>query len=101
MGRYSFVLCGSATGAGETFASSCHGAGRLLSRTKAKQAARGRKIEREMLERGVLVRSESRGAVAEEIPEAYKDVANVVESVEGAGIARIVARLVPLAVVKG
>jgi tRNA-splicing ligase RtcB len=101
MGRYSFVLCGSATGAGETFASSCHGAGRLLSRTKAKQAARGRKIEREMLERGVLVRSESRGAVAEEIPEAYKDVANVVESVEGAGIASIVARLVPLAVVKG
>ncbi len=101
MGRYSFVLAGNRQGAEEAFASSCHGAGRTLSRTKAKQLARGRKIESEMAARGVLVVSESRATVAEEMPEAYKDVADVVGSVEGAGIARIVARLKPLAVVKG
>jgi tRNA-splicing ligase RtcB len=101
MGRYSFVLAGNPQGAEEAFASSCHGAGRTLSRTRAKRLARGRKIESEMAERGVLVVSESRATVAEEMPEAYKDVADVVGSVEGAGIARVVARLKPLAVVKG
>jgi tRNA-splicing ligase RtcB len=101
MGRYSFVLAGNPQGAKEAFASSCHGAGRTLSRTKAKHLARGRRIESEMAERGVLVVSESRATVAEEMPEAYKDVADVVGSVEGAGIARVVARLKPLAVVKG
>ncbi len=101
MGRYSFVLAGQAAGAEEAFASSCHGAGRTLSRTRAQKLARGRKIESELAARGVLVVSESRATVAEEMPEAYKDVAEVVGAVEGAGIARIVARLKPLAVVKG
>jgi tRNA-splicing ligase RtcB len=101
MGRYSFVLCGSPAAAEQTFASSCHGAGRVLSRKKAKQLARGRQLLDEMAARGVRVRSEGRSTVAEEMPEAYKDVADVVKSVEGAGLARRVARLVPFAVVKG
>ena len=101
MGRYSFVLAGASGAAPEAFASSCHGAGRVMSRRQAKKAARGRELYRELAERGVLVRSEGRGTVAEEMPEAYKDVADVVASVEGAGLARKIARLVPIAVVKG
>ena len=101
MGRYSYVLCANAGAAEETFSSSCHGAGRVLSRKKAKALARGRKLLNEMEERGVLVRSGRRATVAEEMPEAYKDVADVVRSVEGAALARRVARLVPFAVIKG
>jgi tRNA-splicing ligase RtcB len=101
MGRYSFVLCGNAAAAEEAFASSCHGAGRVMSRKQARRNARGRALIDEMASRGVRVRSEGRGTVAEEMPEAYKDVAEVVTSVEGAGLARRVARLVPFAVVKG
>ena len=101
MGRYSFVLCGNPHAAEEAFASSCHGAGRRMSRKQAKKQARGRALYDEMAERGVLVRSEGRSTVAEEMPEAYKDVAEVVTSVEGAGLARRVARLVPFAVIKG
>jgi tRNA-splicing ligase RtcB len=101
MGRYSYVLCGDPGAEQETFASSCHGAGRVLSRKKARALARGRSLLDEMAERGVLVRSQGRATVAEEMPEAYKDVAEVVSSVEGAGLARRVARLVPFAVIKG
>jgi tRNA-splicing ligase RtcB len=101
MGRYSYVLCANAGAAEEAFSSSCHGAGRVLSRKKAKALARGRKLLNEMAERGVLVRSGRRATVAEEMPEAYKDVADVVRSVEGAALARRVARLVPFAVIKG
>jgi tRNA-splicing ligase RtcB len=101
MGRYSYVLVGTQGAMDETFGSSCHGAGRKLSRRAAKKAARGRPIFRELLDKGVYVRSDSKGTVAEEIPEAYKDVAEVIEVMHEAGIARKVARLVPLAVVKG
>jgi tRNA-splicing ligase RtcB len=101
MGRYSYVLCGDPGAEQETFASSCHGAGRVLSRKKARALARGRSLLDEMAERGVMVRSQGRATVAEEMPEAYKDVAEVVSSVEGAGLARRVARLVPFAVIKG
>jgi tRNA-splicing ligase RtcB len=101
MGRYSFVLCGNAEAATGAFASSCHGAGRVMSRKQAKRQARGRSLLDEMESRGVRVRSEGRATIAEEMPEAYKDVAEVVGSVEGAGLARRVARLVPFAVVKG
>ena len=101
MGRCSFVLCGNEGAQRESFASSCHGAGRVMSRKAAKRAARGRQLFDEMAARGVLVRSEARGTVAEEMPEAYKDVTRVVNCVEGAGLARKVARLVPIAVVKG
>ena len=101
MGRYSFVLAGTERAMVETFGSSCHGAGRRMSRAQAKKTARGRSIFRELEERGIYVRSDSSATVAEEISEAYKDVADVIEVMHGSGIARKVAKLVPLAVVKG
>jgi tRNA-splicing ligase RtcB len=101
MGRYSFVLVGTDGAMRETFGSSCHGAGRRMSRKAAKKAARGRPILEELREQGIFVRSDARGTVDEEIPEAYKDVADVVDVIHGANIARKVARLEPLAVVKG
>jgi tRNA-splicing ligase RtcB len=101
MGRYSFVLVGTPGAFRETFGSTCHGAGRRMSRHQAKKLARTRNIPREMEERGILVRAASRATVDEEIPEAYKDVARVVDVVHAAGIGRKVAKLTPVAVVKG
>ncbi len=101
MGRYSFVLLGTERAASETFSSCCHGAGRRLSRHAAQRAARPRDLVAELARRGILVRAASRATVDEEMPEAYKDVAEVVEVVAGAGLGRKVARLRPLAVVKG
>ncbi len=85
----------------ETFGSSCHGAGRVMSRKQAKRTAKGRNIERELEDRGILIRAASRATVSEEIPEAYKDVKEVVHVVDGAGIGKIVAQLKPMGVVKG
>jgi tRNA-splicing ligase RtcB len=101
MGRYSYVLIGTQQGSEETFASSCHGAGRTLSRTQAKKSARGRSIVREFEDRGIYVRSASRATLMEEIPEAYKDVSEVVDVVDGAGISKKVVQLRPLGVIKG
>jgi len=101
MGRYSFVLVGTHGAFAETFGSTCHGAGRRMSRHQAKKLARGRNVPGELERRGIFVRGASRATVDEEIPEAYKDVAQVVEVVHAAGIGRKVARLEPLAVVKG
>ncbi len=101
MGRYSFVLLGAEGSMRESFGSSCHGAGRVMSRTAAKRAARGRKLIGELEQRGVAVRSAGMATIAEEMPEAYKDVADVVDVVHGAGLSRKAARLVPLGVIKG
>ena len=101
MGRYSYVLAGTQRAMDLTFGSSCHGAGRMMSRGQARRAARGRSIFEELRGRGIYVRSDSKRTVAEEISEAYKDVSDVVEVIHAAGIARKVARLTPLAVVKG
>lgn len=101
MGRASYVLKGLKGAMTETFGSACHGAGRLLSRAAAKKAARGRLIDREMESAGVHIRAQGRATLAEEMPEAYKDVSEVVEVVHRAGIASKVARLRPLGVVKG
>ena len=101
MGRYSFVLTGTAGAYEETFGSTCHGAGRVMSRHAAKKAARGHDLIGELAAQGVLVRAAGRATVAEEMPVAYKDVADVVDVVHKAGIGHIVARLKPLAVVKG
>lgn len=101
MGRYSFVLVGTQQSMKETWGSSCHGAGRKLSRKAATQRSHGRAIFRELQDRGIWVRSDSKRTVAEEIPEAYKDVAEVVDVIHGAGIAHKVARLEPVAVIKG
>lgn len=101
MGRYSYVLAGTERAFADTFGSSCHGAGRRLSRHRAKAAARGRDLVGELAARGVVVMADGMATVAEEMPEAYKDVAEVVEVVEGAGISCRVARLRPLGVIKG
>jgi len=101
MGRYSFVLVGTDRAMEETFGSTCHGAGRLMSRHAAKRACRGRAVERELLDKGIVVRGASRATVVEEVPDAYKDVAEVVDAVEGAGLSRKVAKLKPLGVIKG
>jgi tRNA-splicing ligase RtcB len=101
MGRYSYVLIGTQLGGEETFSSSCHGAGRRMSRTQAKKSARGRPIVRELEDRGIYVRSAGRATLMEEIPEAYKDVSEVVDVVDGAGISKKVAQLRPMGVIKG
>ena len=101
MGRYSFVLVGTRRAFDETFGSTCHGAGRRMSRQQAKRTARGRRLVEELAERGIVVRAAGYGTVAEEMPEAYKDVADVVDAVELAGLSRKVARLRPMGVIKG
>jgi tRNA-splicing ligase RtcB len=101
MGRYSFVLVGTEGAMRETFGSSAHGAGRKMSRRKAKKAAKGRNLVREMEDKGILVRAAGRATVDEEMSEAYKDASDVIEATHGAGIGRRVARLRPLIVVKG
>lgn len=101
MGRASWVLLGLDRAASETFSSCCHGAGRRLSRHAAKRLARPRNLPKELEARGILVRAASRATIDEEMPEAYKDVSEVVDVVHGAGLARKLARLRPLAVVKG
>jgi tRNA-splicing ligase RtcB len=101
MGRYSYVLAGTARALAETFGSTCHGAGRRLSRSEARRAVRGRSLFKEMEERGVHVMAAGLATVAEEMPEAYKDVAEVVRVVHEAGISTRVAQLRPLGVIKG
>ena len=101
MGRCSYILVGTEKAMEETFGSTCHGAGRLMSRTQAIKQSRGRAIAQEMEQRGVIVMAEGRATLAEEVPEAYKDVSDVVEVVHQAGISRKVARLRPLGVIKG
>ncbi|MEO5355999.1 MAG: RtcB family protein [Nitrospirae bacterium YQR-1] len=101
MGRSSFVLIGTPQAMTETYGSTCHGAGRLLSRHGAIRAAKGRQIRQELLEAGVTATSAGRGTLAEEMPEAYKDIANVVSVVDSAQISKKVAMLKPIGVIKG
>ncbi len=101
MGRASFVLLGTEKAMHETFGSTCHGAGRMLSRHHAIRQAKGRAIWRELADRGVIVKSSGRDTLAEEMPEAYKDVSSVVNVVHNAGISKKVARLRPIGVIKG
>ncbi|MBI3893600.1 MAG: RtcB family protein [Candidatus Wallbacteria bacterium] len=101
MGRYSFVCVGGEKAPDLTFGSSCHGAGRLKSRHQATRDSRGRNIAREMAERGVTVMARSYKTLAEEMPEAYKDVSQVIEVMHEAGVSKKVARLRPVGCVKG
>jgi tRNA-splicing ligase RtcB len=101
MGRCSYVLVGTDSALSDTFGSTCHGAGRVMSRKKAKMQAKGRAIWREMEDQGIIVRSGGRSTLAEEMSEAYKDVSDVIDVVHSAGISRKVARLRPLGVIKG
>jgi tRNA-splicing ligase RtcB len=101
MGRCSYVLVGTQQAYEETFGSTCHGAGRVMSRHQAKKIAAGRSITKELEAKGIYVRGASYATIAEEIPEAYKDVSDVVDVVQGAGIGKKVAQLKPMGVIKG
>ncbi|MCB2228909.1 MAG: RtcB family protein [Desulfarculaceae bacterium] len=101
MGTASYVLKGTAKAMAETFASAAHGAGRALSRTQAKKQARGRDLRAELAAQRVVVRAASGGTLAEEMPEAYKDIDQVASVMHHSGIATLVAKTRPLAVVKG
>jgi tRNA-splicing ligase RtcB len=101
MGTASWVLLGTESAMAQTFGSTCHGAGRTMSRSKAKKTVWGAELREELEAEGIHVRAGSMAGLAEEAPVAYKDVDRVVEVVHGSGIAKKVARLVPLAVIKG
>jgi tRNA-splicing ligase RtcB len=101
MGRYSYVAVGTEEALRESFGSTCHGAGRLRSRGAARKLLAGVDIREELKRRGIVVRAQSPKLLAEEASEAYKDVADVIDSVQEAGISRKVARMRPLAVIKG
>ena len=101
MGRYSYVLVGEERARRETFASTCHGAGRVLSRGAAKKKLAGVDLARALGEKGIVVRAQSKAGLAEEASDAYKDVREVVSVVEQSGIARVVARVRPIGVIKG
>ncbi len=101
MGTFSFVLAGTAEGAARSFSSSCHGAGRQMSRMQAKRTWRGGALIEELASRGILIKAHSASGAAEEAPGAYKDVEEVARVAEEAGLSRRVARLRPIACVKG
>ncbi|MGC8610554.1 MAG: RtcB family protein [Thermoplasmata archaeon] len=101
MGRASYLLVGTQRAMEETFGSTCHGAGRVLSRNEALRRYRGEAVKRELLNNGIYVKSATSEVAAEEAPGAYKNVDDVVNAVEGAGISRIVVRLRPIGVMKG
>ena len=101
MGTASYVLVGTADALEESFGTSCHGAGRTMSRAAAKRQIHGESLRQELEARGIRVRAGSMAGLAEEAPDAYKDIDAVIEVVDGAGLARKVARLRPLAVMKG
>jgi len=101
MGTASYILCGSSAGMTTAFGSACHGAGRSMSRRQALRQFNGRGIQDELAARGILIRSPSTRGIAEEAPHAYKDAGEVVKAADHAGLARRVARLVPLICIKG
>ena len=101
MGTSSFILRGTQTAMDRTFGSTCHGAGRIMSRTQAKKMMSGREIVANLLKEGIIVRAHSENAIADEAPDVYKPSDEVVNVVHEVGISRLVARLSPLGVIKG
>lgn len=101
MGRASYVLVGTERALAESFGSVCHGAGRLLSRTQARKGRQSKDVIEQLRQQGVIARASSREGLTEEVPDAYKSIDQVVDAVNGAGLARRVARLKPIGVVKG
>jgi len=101
MGTYSYVLAGAEGAMNQSFGSTCHGAGRKLSRTQAAKKAKGRSISRELEDKGIFVQARGKRTLKEEMPEAYKDISQVVDVVQTAGLASKVARLRPIGVIKG
>jgi tRNA-splicing ligase RtcB len=101
MGRYSFLLVGTEGAMKQTWGSTCHGAGRLMSRHEAIRRMAGKDVQEELARRGIVVKAKGRDTLSEEASFAYKDVADVVETCAGADISRLVAKMRPLGVVKG
>jgi tRNA-splicing ligase RtcB len=101
MGRYSFVAVGTEKAMEETFGSSCHGAGRNLSRKKAMKNAKGRNLIEELKQKGIVIQAKGYKTIAEEMPGAYKDVSDVVNVMHKEGIIKKVAKLRPVGVIKG
>jgi len=101
MGRYSYIAVGTETAMKETFGSTCHGAGRTQSRAAARRNLRGADVIRMLRDRGITVKAGSMGSVAEEAPEAYKDVSDVVNVAHAAGISRKIVKVKPIGVIKG
>ena len=101
MGRNSYLLIGAPGSMEQSFGSSCHGAGRLMSRSAAVRSAKGRSIRQELEDQGIVVMARGWASLAEEASPAYKDVADVIRVSEAAGLLRNVARLRPLGVIKG
>jgi tRNA-splicing ligase RtcB len=101
MGTGSYILAGTRESESRAFSSACHGAGRAMSRHQALREYKGRQVVDELAARGIIVKSPSMRGVAEEAPQAYKDVAEVVDAADAAGLARKVARSVPLICIKG
>jgi tRNA-splicing ligase RtcB len=101
MGTGSYVMVGTDKAFAETFGSTCHGAGRVMSRSRATKMSKGRSIGKEMAERGIIVIASGKGTLREEMPEAYKDIDEVVEVVHQSGLSRKVARLRTVGCIKG
>lgn len=101
MGSASYVLAGTQKAMELTFGSTCHGAGRVMSRSQALKDIRGNEVKRDLMQRGIFVKAPKDAAIAEEAPEVYKDIDDVIEVVHNLGISKKVARLVPIAVAKG
>jgi tRNA-splicing ligase RtcB len=101
MGTPSFLLCGTVAAMEKTFGSTCHGAGRVASRTQAKKSVRGKDIRDQLAKEGIIVKAPSEASIAEEAPQVYKPSEEVVRVVDAVGISRLVAKLVPLGVIKG
>jgi tRNA-splicing ligase RtcB len=101
MGTASHILAGTAGNDALSYASACHGAGRRMSRRGATRTWRGRQVVDELAERGIIIRSPSMRGIAEEAPGAYKDVDAVVDAADRAGLARKVAKVMPVVCIKG
>ncbi len=101
MGTASYILVGTGKAMEETFGSTCHGAGRVMSRRRAKRQIWGEELQKELLKRGIITKTKSISGLAEEAPQAYKDIEEVVRVVDAVGIATKVAKLKPLGVIKG
>ncbi|MDO5844547.1 MAG: RtcB family protein, partial [Methanocorpusculum sp.] len=101
MGTPSYLLAGTSLAMGKTFGSTCHGAGRVKSRSSAKKSQTGEEVAEALLEKGIIVRAPNAAAIAEEAPSVYKSSSEVVRTVHDAGISKIAVKLIPLGVIKG
>ncbi len=101
MGTSSYILKGTATAMERTFGSTCHGSGRVMSRSQAKKKLTGKEVADHLLSQGIIVRAPNEAAIADEAPEVYKPSSEVVQIVHDAGLSTLIARLSPIGVIKG